>query len=460
MSELTLFHNGRVSVHAGDCLDVLGALSENSVDSVVTDPPYALTSIVKRFGKTSLADGTQTSDRSRKGADGYARLAKGFMGKEWDNGAVAFSAELWARALRVLKPGGHLLAFGGTRTFHRLACAIEDGGFEIRDAVIWHYGSGFPKSHDVSKGIDRAAGAVRVATGEIRRASIQRNGAGADWEAGAFASHPEATKRVAITASATESAREWEGWGTALKPATEIICLARKPLSEKTVAANVLRWGTGALNIDGTRIGTRTESNGIVVSDNMAMSGANYGRIPVGETVGRWPANACHDGSDEVLTAFPDNGGARGGNPRERNGTRGVVYGAGLEKGGDRIVRNDSGSAARFFFSAKADRDDRLGTFHPTVKPVDLMQWLCRMVTPRGGTVLDPFAGTGTTGEAALRDGFKAILIEREAEYREDISRRMSLFLESLDERSRQSIKARGQLQDAGPLFDVTGGLP
>lgn len=407
----------RIAVHQADSREWLRGCEANSFDSVVTDPPYALTSIVKRFGKPGSAPA--------KGNDAYMRASSGFMGQTWDNGSTAFDPDFWREVFRVLKPGAHVVAFSGTRTYHRMACAIEDAGFEIRDMVSWLYGSGFPKSHDVSKGIDRAAGAEREVI-----------------------SHGAPVKRMIPGADQNK-----DGWGTALKPALEPIVLARKPLSEKTVAANVLAHGTGALNIIGARIGARTASTGEVVSENVAMGGANYGRVETGETtIGRWPANVIHDGSEEVVAAFPaDRPGCKG--PASDVRASGEVF-----KGerGQGPLYPDDGSAARFFYSAKADSDDRLGSKHPTVKPVDLMQYLVRLVTPKGGLVLDPFAGTGTTGEAAFREGMRAVLIEREPQYVKDIERRISLLLAGPNQRLHESIKAGGKVADAGPLF---GGL-
>lgn len=370
----TLFHDGRATLYRGDSLEVLDALPESSVDSVVTDPPYHLTSIVKRFGSTSQSDDTVTSDRARRGADGMARLSRGFMGKVWDGGDVAFRPEIWTKVLRVVKPGGYLLAFGGTRTYHRLAVAIENAGFEVRDAIMWHYGQGFPKSHDAGN-----------------------------------------------------------GWGTALKPATEIICMARRPLSEASVADNVRRWGTGAINIETCRVesfGGRARENEMSQGKRYASNGAtNFALTPGprgGDPLGRWPANVVHDGSSEVVDVFPFSKGQNGYVGPEHGLRDSVnVYG----DYGPRPPtppRGDVGSAARFFYAAKADAGDRFGSKHPTVKPVDLMRWLVRLVTPRGGVVLDPFAGTGTTGEAALEQGFRVVMIEREADYCADIERRMT----------------------------------
>jgi site-specific DNA-methyltransferase (adenine-specific) len=367
------FLNGRVTLHAGDSRDVLKTIPDCSIDSIVTDPPYALVSIVKRFGKSDSAPA--------KGNEAYQRASAGFMGKQWDTGETAFATEFWAECLRVLKPGGHVVAFSGTRTYHRMACAIEDAGFEIRDQLQWLYGSGFPKSHNAG-----------------------------------------------------------DGWGTALKPACEPVCFGRKSLIG-TVAANVLEHGTGAINIDGCRVecGER-DARDATAKTTPSQFGAMGGSKAVGMTsLGRWPANIIHDGSEEVIAAFPESG------PASSGGFGGIDPGMWSgKKQAERGGHDDNGgSAARFFYTAKADASDRIGSRHPTVKPVDLMQWLCRLVTPKGGTVLDPFAGTGTTGEAAFREGFNAVLIEREEEYQADIRRRMALCMAGPDERKRESIKAK-----------------
>jgi site-specific DNA-methyltransferase (adenine-specific) len=439
---MAAFLDGRVTLHSGDCLDVLTRFAECSFDSCVSDPPYHLVSIVRRFGKTNESDDTKTSQRVRERADGYANLSGGFMGKQWDGGNVAADSDTWRAVYRVLKPGAHLVAFGGTRTYHRMACAIEDAGFEIRDQIGWAYGSGFPKSHDVSKGIDRAAGAEREPDDyePNNRNAVYGNGMGG----GITTVRGE---------PATDAAREWQGWGTALKPAWEPIVLARKPLIG-TVAANVLAHGTGALNIDGCRV--RTEDV-LSFGSRQIGDGIKYNPIAtermtpgVQNTLGRWPANIIHDGSDEVMAAFPE---SVSGTDNGKRGTGGIWSpSSGIPCGPQ---YGDSGSAARFFYTAKADADERLGSKHPTVKPLDLIQWLVRLVTPRGGLVLDPFAGTGTTGEAAWREGMRAVLIEREAEYVADIERRMALALSGPDERARQSMKEKlkDKPADHGPLF-------
>lgn len=356
-----------ITVHHGDSREVLKTLADNSVDSCPCDPPYALASIVKRFGKS----GSAPAKVGKTGA--YARASAGFMGKKWDTGEAAFDPDFWVEVYRVLKPGAHVAAFGGTRTYHRLACAIEDAGFEIRDQLAWAYGSGFPKSHNQSG--------------------------------------------------------EFEGCGSALKPAWEPICLARKPMIG-TIAANLKRYGTGALWIDGCRIETDGDRP-LILSDrragNQVYGEGLQGSKSAGSTsLGRWPANIVHDGSAEVVAAFPAEAGAfaavRGSEPSMANS--GEI--TGLRARVPTHHHGDSGSAARFFYTAKADAEDRLGSKHPTVKPVDLMAWLSRLITPPGGTILDPFAGSGTTGLAAMREGFDCILIEREAEYVADIQRRLA----------------------------------
>ena len=399
------FLNGRVTLHGGDSRDVLKTLADNSVDSIVCDPPYGLV----------------------------------FMGRKWDTAGpdqAAFASEFWAECLRVLKPGGHVVAFSGTRTVHRMVCAIEDAGFEIRDSLQWLYGSGFPKSHNVSKGIDKAAGAEREVLGQAKRTGK---------DAGTYGAM---TGDNFITAPATARAIEWSGWGTALKPACEPICLARKPLIG-TVAANVMAHGTGAINVDGCRVGliagddSRLGGNGSWTT-TQGQSGDTVS-LPRGtvssSALGRWPANVIHDGSDEVLAGFPESkdGVAVGG-----KGNAASIYGTGLEKSAaENQGYGGGGSAARFFYTSKADSHDRIGSKHPTVKPVDLLRWLTRLVTPPNGLILDPFAGTGTTAEAAYYEGFRTVLIEREEEYLADIRRRMALCMSGPDERKRESIKAK-----------------
>ena len=389
------------TIHNGDCIETMNAMPPESVDAIVTDPPYGL----------------------------------GFMGKKWDG--LPPSLE-WAEACyRVLKPGGHIAAFGGTRTWHRLAVAIEDAGFEMRDSLAWLYGSGFPKSHDVGKAIDKLAGAEREVIGsKIGLPGYHLSGKG---EAGpAYGSNlqqvtsEQRAAAAALTAPATPEAEQWDGWGTALKPAFEPIVLARKPLAEKTVARNVLAHGTGAINVDACRIGMTAEDRAVVDS----RSGAGFGTgHTVGENMGRaegkftsapagrWPANVLLDQHaaawvDEqsgvtvaTKTAVSDERGAEGSH---------IFASASLGRHDPSNSHSDSGGASRFFYTAKAPKSERPnvdGVQHPTVKPLAIMRWLLRLVTPPGGTVLDPFAGSGATIEAAIIEGFSPIGIELEAEY-------------------------------------------
>lgn len=459
MGNMKQFRNGAITLFGGDSRDILKEMPDNCIDSIVTDPPYALVSIVKRFGKPGSAPA--------KGNEAFMRASKGFMGKEWDTGEVAFDPEFWIECIRVLKPGGHLLSFGGTRTYHRMACAIEDAGFEIRDMMQWLYGSGFPKSHDVSKGIDKAAGVERtIKTGvkpghegftDGNMSSVQSLGGTMGGEGGferPWMSDPDAVDRYHHTyAPATDDAKQWEGWGTALKPANEPIVLARKPLSEKTVAANVLKWGTGAINIDGCRVGTEERTYDLKGGENLnkiAREGSNdnpdakglgsYGvgakQVSVGKATvtGRFPANVITDGSDEVVAEFPESKGQQGdlkGHKTKRESPNGV-FGK-MAPAVDHPARGDSGSAARFFYQAKANKKDRADSKHPTVKPIKLLRYLIRLITPPGGIVMDPFAGSGTTGEAAYMEGCQAILIEREAEYQADIAHRFDEIKDAVD---------------------------
>ena len=421
-----------VSLHQGDCLVTLRGMADNSVDSIVTDPPYGLS----------------------------------FMGKKWDYDVP--SVEIWAECLRVLKPGGHLLAFAGTRTQHRMAVRIEDAGFEIRDMIAWVYGSGFPKSLDVSKAIDKAAGAEREVTREGQTKAPE--------DAGKFDSAGSAA-RERRDEPATDAARQWQGWGTALKPALEPITMARKPFAS-TVAANVLEHGTGALNIDGCRVGTETVGWGGARggSDDPTQSkGRNY-RLGEGKArpvEGRWPANLILSDDPEVVAGFPDSNGSgtarvlKRGAKTENNGwgmnTTAADFAHLPDAGTGSAARffkqvspeADDFEAARFIYCAKASKADReegldhmaavyrvngnkwtdqdyrvargerppsaesgwRKNTHPTVKPTDLMAYLCRLVTPPGGVVLDPFMGSGSTGKAALREGFGFIGCEMSPEY-------------------------------------------
>lgn len=376
--------DGKVTLHAGDCLEVLATLAENSIDAIVTDPPYEL----------------------------------GFMGKSWDASGIAFCSDTWRLVWRVLKPGGHMVAFGAPKNYHRLACAIEDAGFEIRDSLMWVFSQGFPKSLDVSKAIDKAAGAEREIIGVAGKSGSSRACMAGDFAGGEYME----------TSPATDAAREWAGWGTALKPAYEPIVLARKPLSEGTVAANVLRWGTGAINIDATRVGTdggTAKGSKPTGAGNGIYGSGLHGACEIKQLdAGRWPANLCHDGSQGVLDLFPQTAPSSG---RARNNSDYKSVSKGAEKAHVTFGHDDNGgSAARFFYCAKASKQDRAGSKHPTVKPINLMRWLVRMVTPLGGTVLDPFAGSGTTGLAAKLEGYDVQLIEREPEYQADIRSRFN----------------------------------
>ena len=419
------------TLYNGNSKQILPTLPENSIDSIVTDPPYEL----------------------------------GFMGKSWDSTGVANDVNLWKEVLRVLKPGGYLLSFGGSRTYHRMAVAIEDAGFEIRDQIMWVYGSGFPKSHNISKGIDKAAGAEREVIGSRKAHDIRNNNL-----MEATQGLNRGTMIYEYTKAATPAAQQWDGWGTALKPAHEPIVLARKPLIG-TIAKNVLIHGTGGLNIDGSRVG-RAEGDDSVAGSRTATFGTQEtesGGDGSGgweqNTGGRWPANFIHDGSDEVVELFPNTGSVK----PERTGTRG---GKGFGFFDDEKSATNQGtwpadtggSAARFFYCAKAGKRDRnegcdnladkewktdgaaiperenrpflpSKNNHPTVKPTDLMQYLCRLITPPNGTILDPFLGSGSTGKAAMYEGFKFVGIELTDEYLPIAKARIEFALSNLDEK-------------------------
>ncbi len=377
---MTPYHESDgVTLYHGDCLQVLRTLPAESVDAIVTDPPYGLS----------------------------------FMGKRWDYDVP--SVEIWAECLRVLKPGGHLLAFAGTRTQHRMAVRIEDAGFEIRDLIAWVYGSGFPKSLDVSKAIDKAAGVEgtfgapksEAHAGWIDRGRM-RGEEGHEGYQRPWMGDPEAVdKNARQYIGGTEAAQQWAGWGTALKPALEPITVARKPLIG-TVAANVLLHGTGAINVDGCRVGYASDAD-----KSAALAGDAFKRKDTGDRgwsrpwmedaeriarmnqeakeraqAGRWPANLIHDGSDEVTDLL--------------------------------------GEAARFFYCAKAGKKDRgESNKHPTVKPTALMRYLCKLITPPGGLILDPFTGSGSTGRGAVLEGFRFVGMELDAEHVEEAKRRI-----------------------------------
>jgi DNA modification methylase len=424
-----------VSIHVGDCLQWLRSLPSNSVDSIVTDPPYGL--------------GREPDPRVVLSAwlngEEYKPGGSGFMGRSWD--AFVPSPVVWMECLRVLKPGGYLLAFAGTRTYDWIVMGVRLAGFEIRDMVGWIYGSGFPKSLDVSKAIDREAGAVRekvAATGGLHKnANLNDDG---------WAKINQSSPTMDSTTPVTEAARQWSGFQTALKPSIEPVVCARKPL-DGTVAENVLKWGTGAINVDGCRVpheegGDSSTNLMIRRSRGCSMVGGagfwNGVKEPniMGSALGRWPANIIHDGSEEVLAVFPETGPASAG-VRDPNGTMGYHGGAAGLPGVVSGHADAGGSAARFYYAAKASRTERehglsalprgivdptreldsagrnspragvdqhgkgRANIHPTVKPVDLMRYLTRLVTPPGGLVVDPYAGSGTTGVAAIHEGFR-----------------------------------------------------
>lgn len=383
----------RFELFTGDCRTAMLFMEDSSIDSVVCDPPYGIS----------------------------------FMAKHWDYDVP--TAELWADCLRVLKPGAHLLAFFSTRTYHRGVTAIEDAGFEIRDTTAWVYGSGFPKSMDVSKAIDKASGAERTEVVGVKpgheefanrttTGHLTHKNGNEGWQR-PWQQQDDAAKFHLQFAPATDAARQWQGWGTALKPAMELIVIARKPLLG-TVAANVLAHGTGGLNIDGCRVGD--EVLPATTAGQSKIGTFERGVMVTPARAGRFPANLIHDGSPEVVDLFPDSNGAGPSLPRVKiTGYGGGVVGSGASEylGGERTPFNSgSGSAARFFYCPKASRKDRGATNgHPTVKPTDLMAYLCRLVTPPGGLVFDPFMGSGSTGKAAIREGFRFIGCDLSPEY-------------------------------------------
>jgi site-specific DNA-methyltransferase (adenine-specific) len=415
---------GDATIYQGNNLEILPTLADNSVDAIVCDPPYEL----------------------------------GFMGKSWDSSGIAYSVELWRECLRVLKPGGHLLAFGGTRTWHRLAVAIEDAGFEIRDNIAWLYGSGFPKSHNISKAIDKAAGTLKVVgKGHAGKTALGQSSG---------YNHTNNPHEFDLTEPNSDEAKEWEGWGTALKPAHEPIVVARKPV-EGTVAANVLTYGTGALNIDATRVGTEVISVHNAPTGTFAGGEAERGSDTDSyrQHEGRWPANII---LDEFTAELLDeqSGITKSGDIKPY--ARQIGYGINIFNS-TKITGNhkgDFGGASRFFYVAKANKRDRnegldelpeirqadrnatdgVGgdnprnrtnqpkqNFHPTVKPTALMQYLIRLVTPKGGVVLDPFAGSGSTGKAAILENKKFIGIELTADYLPIIEGRLQHAVETMN---------------------------
>ena len=384
----------------GDCIEQMQKLIDEGVqvESVVTDPPYEL----------------------------------GFMGKSWDASGIAFDKKTWELAFQLLKPGGYLLAFSASRNYHRMAVAVEDAGFEIRDQIMWIYGSGFPKSLNIGMGVDKKQGNERVTVGERTR-NVKPFDDDNGWNSNNTTGNHIYTKGNS----------EWEGWGTALKPAHEPIVMARKPL-EGTVVDNVLEHGVGGINIDECRVGKEILEEQIAGRSNKIGTFERKDMITP-KREGRFPANVMHDGSDVVQDIFPNSKGSSGnGNAKVGETSKGAIP---LRRG-EAPLYNDEGSASRYFYcpkTAKSERNQGLVEFddkqyshdgrkksienpyqrnksisknsHPTVKPVELMKYLCRLVTPKGGTVLDPFMGSGSTGMAAKDEGFDFIGIEREKEY-------------------------------------------
>jgi site-specific DNA-methyltransferase (adenine-specific) len=440
----------------GNSLDLLPTLADNSIDAIVTDPPYGLGNpdpdyIIKAIQLWASGDRAHIPE------------GKGFMGKSWDS--FVPPPAIWDECLRVLKPGGHLLAFAGTRTYDLMGISIRMAGFEIRDSIGWVYGSGFPKSLDVSKAIDKAAGAEREVIGTQK---LGGNAAQTTKEkGGTYASNTDSVGvepiQVNITAPSTPEAQQWQGWGTALKPALEPIVVARKPLGEKTVAENVLTHGTGGLNIDASRIGYQNEADRdsampgstppteIASGHITVLSGTRQAHDP---KTGRWPANLI---LDEYTAELLDEQSGQVGNGWKKNygsdDYAGKQYSGGSFGGGGYSGTNtyaDLGGASRFFYVAKASKRDRnegledleaqrhsdrelddgaggdnprnrtnqaKQNFHPTVKPTELMRYLVKLITPPGGTVLDPFTGSGSTGKAAILEGFDFIGIELTEDY-------------------------------------------
>jgi DNA modification methylase len=383
------------TLHCGDNREVLRTMADASVDSIVCDPPYEL----------------------------------GFMGKHWDSTGIAYDVTLWTECLRVLKPGGHLIAFGGTRTYHRMTCAIEDAGFEVRDCIQWIYGSGFPKSHNVANAIDKSMGHENrghaIASGSKFHATT-----GLPRASGELLPKYEGK---------SETSKPWEGYGTALKPACEPAVLARKPLVG-TVADNVMTWGCGALNIDGCRIsGAPWHRNDNGIGDRGMWAGLGQQHYREQHSSGRWPANVIFD-EDAAKALDAQSGYSKGTmpNPNINYGGGDVnknnIYGWPAKSIQGTAPYPDSGGASRFFYVAKAskaereaglDSDGDRANHHPTVKPIELMRYLVRLVTPKGGTVLDTFMGSGSTGCAAMLEGMDFIGIDITPEYVEIARRRI-----------------------------------
>jgi len=379
-----------------DCLEGMRELEENSVDAIVTDPPYGIS----------------------------------MMGKDWDKGVPGIP--YWQEALRVAKPGGHLLAFGSPRMHHRLMVAIEDAGWELRDCLMWVFGGSMPKGLDISKAIDKAAGVEREVVGTVRRwGNNAGKGRGGQYGNGYEASVVGAEKFDPVTAPATDAAKQWEGWNTGLKPAYEPVILARKPL-DGTVAETVLKWGCGGINIEGCRIGTDLISahGGGQPYDRIYGGGRGIPAIERGSNphTGRWPANLLLDEAAADLLDQQSGTLKSGANPARRGPAKfKTCYGEFKGQESCTVHRGaNSGGASRFFYCSKASKKERSGSLHPTVKPLDLMRYLCRLVTQPGGLILDPFIGSGTTAVAAVHEGFHYLGFEINPAYCADAERRIA----------------------------------
>lgn len=433
------------TIYQASCLDVMDSLEENSIDCIVTDPPYEI----------------------------------GFMNKGWDNTGIAFNIDTWKKALRVLKPGGYLLAFNHSRTFHRMMIAIEDAGFELRDTIMWLYGSGFPKSHNISKAIDKRLGCEREVVGKaFRIPSNTKNAVTSSDVKGGFAFGVKSGGEIDITIPATDQAKQWDGYGTALKPAFEPIVMARKPFNT-SVAENVLKYGVGGLNIDGCRV--EGEPIQVNVSFKKEIQSEGWGTKRANtelQNQGRFPANVIHDGSDEVVSGFPETEPSQE-SYRGLQGSPFMGIDGSLPKEGTNTLRghNDNGgSASRYFYCAKAskkDRDEGLlskyltvndgrnksidnpfqrgetpkRNIHPTVKPTDLMQYLVRLVAPPNATILDPFMGSGSTGKACMIEnnergsGYHFIGVDLEEEYCEIAKARIEYGVNYKENKAREEEK-------------------
>lgn len=476
-----------VTLHHGDNRATLRRLIDEGVrvHSIVTDPPYGMTSITKRFGADKAAP-------AKFGKDGaFARASAGFMGSKWDGTGIERDPEFWRLIYDILLPGGYVVAFSAARTGHWQACAMEMAGFVMHPFLGWVYGQGFPKAHSAAMAIDKqlgvkggrgepksAAHAGWIERGRMRGGDEAENNEG--WQRPWMADEDKVAAAASKYVPGSLEAAQWEGWaygGQALKPALEPIFVGQKPFSEKNGALNILKHGVGAINIEGCRVpidpvsdasqmrtmarGQRTDNQN---GQQWGMS-KNSGDTPtVVRATGRHPANLLHDGSDNVVALFPQSAGQQAAvQGTEPSPITNEIYGQFAERLPSE-PRGDTGSAARFFnsfptpdesgeagtsqeqfdseglqcepifYQGKATKADRAGSKHPTVKPIALMRWLCRLVTPPGGTVLDPFAGSGTTGAAAREEGFDCILMEAEDQFAADIRRRFGLSAPVCDE--------------------------